>query len=499
MKLDVLDIVIILVYLAGTVAFGSWFVRKNRNPEAFMAANRSLGGWVVGLSIVGTYISSISFLANPGKSFMSDWNPFVFSLSIPLAAWIAVRYFVPFYRKAGEISAYHHMEERFGPWARTYTVIMYLIIQVARVATVTYLVALTLSEFIGLNIELIIIITGALVTMYTLLGGIEGVIWTDAIQAVILVLGIVITIVMLLVYIPGGAGHLLSIAAKHHKFSLGSFGSSIAKPTFWVVLVYGITINLQNFGINQGFVQRYATARSDHEAKKSVWIGALSYLPISALLFFIGTALFVFYTLQPALLPGNISGDAVYPFFIINQLPVGVIGIVIAAIFAAAMSTLSSSLNSQATLTLQDIYRRYFRTRASNKESMGILYAATLFWGILGTVSALLLVGVHSALDAWWKMQGIFSGGMLGLFLLGIMTRAKNPAAISGVILGIISIVWMTISPDWTGELAKFKSPFHSFLIIVIATLVILLVGILVNRIRANAGREQYMVKSDNP
>ncbi len=497
MELSVLDLTIVLLYLVGTVAFGSWFVRTNRNPDAFMAANRSLPGWVVGLSVIGTYISSISFLANPGKAYMSNWNPFVFSLSLPLAAWIAVRYFVPFYRSVGEISAYHHLEKRFGPWARTYAVIMYLLTQVARIATILYLVALTMGEFVGLDIKLIIIVTGILVTMYTMLGGIEGVIWTDAVQTVVLVLGAVITVVVLLIDAPGGAANIFKIAADHNKFSLGSFSASISKPTFWVVLIYGIAINLQNFGIDQGYIQRYITARSDRDAKISVWMGALSYLPISALFFFIGTALFAFYTLQPTLLPGNISGDAVYPFFIIHTLPIGITGLVVSAIFAAAMSTLSSSMNSSATLLLQDIYKRYFRPQAGSKESMKVLYITTFLWGILGTGIAILLIGAKSALDTWWELASIFSGGMLGLFLLGIMTRAKNPAAIAGVILGVIVIFWMSISPTWTGELSKFKSPFHSFLIIVIGTLVILLTGICVNYFREKLTLKKYVANSD--
>ncbi|HKJ34506.1 MAG TPA: sodium:solute symporter [Balneolales bacterium] len=484
MQIHIIDTIIILLYLVGIVVFGSWFVRKSKSPDAFMAANRSLPGWVVGLSVIGTYISSISFLANPGKSYMLNWNPFVFSLSLPLAAWIAVRYFVPFYRKGGEISAYHHLEKRFGPWARTYAVIMYLLTQLGRIGTILYLVALTMTAFLGLDIKLIIIVTGILVTIYTLLGGIEAVIWTDAVQTIMLIIGALITVAVILFEIPGGTGQIFKIAGEYQKFSLGSFSSSISKPTFWVVLVYGIAINLQNFGIDQGYIQRYITARSDKDAEISVWMGALSYLPISALFFFIGTALFAFYKTQPALLPHHVTGDSVYPYFIVHKLPVGVTGIVISAIFAAAMSTVDSSLNSSATLVLQDIYKRYIRPSASDKESMRVLYLSTLFWGLIGTGIALMMIGAHSALDTWWELASIFSGGMLGLFLLGIMSRAKNPAAISGVICGILVILWMSVSPDWTGSMAKFKSPFHSFLIIVIGTLVILLVGILVNWIR---------------
>ena len=484
MQLPTIDLVVIVLYLVGIVAFGAGFVRKSRVPDAFMAANRSLPGWVVGLSIIGTYVSSISFLANPGKSYASNWNSLVFSFALPFAALIAIRYFVPFYRNVGEISAYHHLEERFGPWARTYAVVMYLLTQMARIGTILYLVALTLSTFVGIGIETIIIATGALVILYTILGGIEAVIWTDAIQTVVLCLGALVAVSVLIYDLPGGFSRIVEVASENNKFSLGAFGTSLSEPTFWVVFVYGLTINLQNFGIDQGYVQRYITARSDKDARVSVWMGALAYVPISLTLFFIGTALFVFYSAQPELLSSGVGGDSVFPYFILSEIPVGLTGLIIAAVFAAAMSTVDSSLNSSATLILQDIYKRYFRPNASDKESMRVLYGATFIWGVVGTSMALLMIGAQSALDVWWEYASIFSGGMLGLFLLGLISRAKNPAAVTGVVAGILVILWMSVSRSWEGELAPFSSPFHSFLVIVIGTLVILLVGIVVSRTR---------------
>lgn len=496
MLLPTTDLVIIFVYLGGIVAFGSWFVRTSRTPDAFMAANRSLSGWVVGLSIIGTYISSISFLANPGKAYISNWNPLVFSFALPLAAWIAAKYFVPFYRKVGEVSAYHHLENRFGPWARTYAVIMYLLTQMARIGTILYLVALTMTTFLGFDIRTIILVTGGLVIIYTILGGIEAVIWTDAIQTVVLFIGALVSIVFLLTGVPGGMDRIVEIASEQNKFSLGSFGASLSEPTFWVVLVYGLMINLQNFGIDQGYIQRYITTRTDRDAKISVWMGALAYVPISLMFFFIGTALYVFYATQSGSLPGDINGDSVYPYFIVSELPVGITGIIIAAIFAAAMSTVDSSLNSSATLILQDIYKRYFRPDAKGKESMLVLYGATLVWGIIGTGMALLMIGAQSALDTWWEYASIFSGGMLGLFLLGLISRAKNPAAITGVACGILVILWMSVSKSWSGDLAALSSPFHNFLVIVFGTLVILLVGILVSKFKRGTGFKHPLDRS---
>ncbi len=482
-----IDFIVLVLYLAGVVGLGIWFVRRSRTTDAFMAAGRSMPGWVVGLSIFGTFVSSISFLALPGKAYGDNWNAFTFSLTLPIAAWLAVRWFVPFYRKSGEISAYQHLEHRFGPWARTYAMACYLLTQLGRMGAIMYLVALALAPLTGWSVATIILITGVLVTAYTLLGGIEAVIWTDVMQSIVLMAGTVFTVVVLLTGMPEGPQQIFRIAAAHDKFSLGSFGASLAQPTFWVVLAYGLTMNLQNFGIDQSYVQRYIAARDDREAAKSVWLGALLYVPISALFFFIGTGLFAFYQAQPDLLPTrlatDLAADKVFPYFIVKELPVGVTGLLIAAIFAAAMSSVDSSLNCSATLVLCDVYRRYFHPQASERESMAVLYGTTLIFGTLGTATALALIGTERALDAWWMLSGVFSGGMLGLFLLGqIARRAKNAAAVTGVAVGLLVIIWMTFSPRWEPLPNSLRSPLNSFLIPVIGTLAIFLVGLLVSR-----------------
>ena len=399
-----------------------------------------------------------------------------------------MRWFVPFYRRSGEVSAYHHLEHRFGPWARMYAVICYLLTQLARMGTIMYLLALALAPLTGWSMVHLILVTGVLVILYTLLGGMEAVIWADVIQSIVLIGGALACVALLVTGMPEGPSQLFRIANARDKFSLGSFGVSLSQATFWVVLVYGAFINLQNFGIDQSYVQRYLTAKTDHEAAKSVWLGGLLYLPVSAVFFFIGTALFAFYAARPELLPASVNAtakpDAVFPHFIVTQLPVGITGLVIAGIFAAAQSTIASSINCSATLILRDFYQRYVRPSANERESMRVLRVATLVVGVAGTGMALAMMQVKSALDAWWQLAGICSGGMLGLFLLGMIShRAKNPAAATGVIVGLLVIVWMTFSSQWTGALRSLRSPFHTFLIVVIGTLTILLVGLGVSRL----------------
>ena len=519
MKLPVFDLVVLVGYLLGVVAFGCWFVRTSRSTRHFMAAGGTLPGWAVGLSIFGTYLSSNTFLGVPGKAFGTNWNFFVFSLSLPVAALVASRFFVPFYRRSGEISAYHHLEKRFGPWARTYAVVCYLLTQLARIGSILFGVALGLQALTGWDMATIILIAGALVTLYTLLGGIEAVIWTDVVQSVVLMGGAVVVACMVVFGMPGGPGQAIEIAAEHGKFSLGGLSANVSQSTFWVVMLYGIFINLNNFGIDQNFIQRYHTARSDAAARRSLWFGAMLYVPVSLLFFFIGSSLFSYYTAHPGML-GEVKrhvaaerlaaesvapdsdgyadrlaataaelgaedvGDKVLPHFIAHKLPPGLAGLLMAAILAAAMSSIDTSLNSSATVILSDIYRRYVRREAGETESMRILYAATLVWGVLGTAAALGMIGVKSVLEAWWKLSGIFAGGMLGLFLLGLISRrAKSPAAVTGVAIGVLVIVWMTFSPKWSLLPEVLRSPFHAHMIIVVGTLTIFLAGLLVSRL----------------
>jgi SSS family solute:Na+ symporter len=461
------------------VAMGLWFARKNKTPDQFMKAGGAIPGWAVGLSIFGTYVSSISFLALPGKAYATNWNPFVFSLAIPVAAWVAVKWWVPFYRRSGEISAYVHLEKRFGPWARTYAVACYLLTQLGRMGTIMYLLGVALQPMTGWSLPTIIWLTGIIVIVYTLVGGMEAVIWTDVVQSIVFIVGALACVAVLLLGLPQGPRQGLDIAMRHNKFSLGSFDLSLSQATVWVVLLNGLFLNLQNFGIDQSYVQRYATASSDQEATKSVWLGSLLYIPISAVFFLIGTLLFAYYQAKPDLLPPGTADDGVFPHFITTSLPVGLGGLVIAAIFAAAQSTLASSINCSATLTLCDIYRRYLRPCASESESMTVLRVATIAFGLAGTAAALAMIGVGSALDVWWAVASICSGGMLGLFLLGILTHTSNAAAMIGTVVGFLVICWMTISVQWPLALGDWTSPFHSFAIIVIGTLAIFFIGLL--------------------
>jgi SSS family solute:Na+ symporter len=480
-----LDTSIFIAYMAGVTLFGASFFRKNRTSGAFTLGNRDIPGWVITMSIFATFVSSISFLALPGMAYQSNWNPFVFSLTIPVAALIAVKFFVPLYRKVNSPSAYSYLEDRFGPWARIYVSVCYLLTQLMRVGTILYLLALTLHTIFGWNIALIIVITGFTIMTYSMLGGLQAVVWTDAIQGIILICGALLTLIFILLKMPEGGAQVFHIGAGHGKFSLGSFSLDLSSPTFWVVLVYGIFINLQNFGIDQSYIQRYMASRSDRAARRSALSGGLLYIPVSLLFLFIGTALYAYYTSGAALLPDGLQdpgkADQVFPYFIVSQLPAGITGILIASIFAAGMSTISTSFNSSATVILADYYRKFGKGEKNEKGSMKVLYLSSAAITILAIVIALAMINVKSALDTWWKLASIFSGGMLGLFLLGAFARRSNsPGALVGTIAGIGVIAWMSLS-SLSDDPSKYGNIFHSYLTIVFGTLVIFLTGFLVS------------------
>lgn len=486
-RLPIVDVTVLLVYLLLTVGLGCWFALRKRSTDEFMAGGRSLPGWAVGLSMFGSYISSISFLANPGKSFAGDWNAFVFTLAMPVGALVAVWWFVPFYRRSGEVSAYEHLEHRFGVWARTYAVACFLLVQVARTGTILYLLALAVAPLVaGADapewlIPAIIIATGAIMVLYTIFGGIEAAVWIGVVQSAVLLIGPVVCMVVLLTKMPGGLSAVIETGIANQKFSLGSFGASISQSTFWVVLLYGLTGNLGNFAIDQSYIQRYIATSTEKEAKRSVLITAALYVPVAGFFFFIGTSLFALNAARPELFAGlDVASypDRVFPYFIAHMLPVGLAGIVVAGIFAASMD---STLSSMATLTLCDVYKRYFRPNAGEDESLRVLRISMLGWGVLAIGVALAMIRVRNALDVWWEMAGIFSGGMFGLFLLGVMSRAGNPAAAGAVIVGILTILWATVSrwPSWPQSLDALRSPFHSLMITVIGTVALLLVGLI--------------------
>lgn len=510
--LPVLDFAIIGIYLIGMILVGFYFSRKNKSAEQFTVASGLIPGWAIGLSIYATFLSSNTFLGVPGKAYGGNWNAFVFSLSMPVAAWVAVKYFVPFYRKTGEVSAYTHFEKRFGPWARTYAVICFLLTQLARMGSVFFGIALSLQALTGVSMKMIMLIMGISIILYTVSGGIKAVIWTEVVQGIIKTLGAVLIIYLVVTSIPGGFTKIMEIGRANNKFSLGSLSFDFTGPTFWVVLFYGFFINLNNFGMDQNYIQRYHAAKSTKEAAKSVWLCVGIYVPASFLFFVIGSCLYAYYSQHPDLIlnikhqvamerlpsasPGEITnlmakltpadyGDKIMPHFMVTKIPAGLVGIIVAAILSAAMSTISSGMNASATVFTVDIYKRYFKPELNEKQTLNILHIGTVLFGLAGMGAGIAMIGVKSILDIWWQLSGIFAAGMLGLFLLGIISKqTRNHEAIIATLIGLVVILWLTFPTIIPDEYAALRSTLNTNMIIVAGTLTIFLTGIFLTKTR---------------
>ena len=494
-----IDLLIIVFYLLVMIGIGIYFSRKNKSSEQFTTASGAIPGWALGLSFYATFLSAITFLGDPGKSFGSNWNPFVFSLSIPLAAIVATKWFVPFYRGSGEISAYTHLEKRFGGWARTYAMVCFILTQLARMGTIFYGIALTLNALTGFDMRLIILVAGLCIILYTVLGGMEAVIWTEVIQAILKTMGA--TMILYLITLKTPLSTIIETGMREDKFSLGTWNFDLSTSSFWVILMYGFFINLTNFGIDQNYIQRYHTAKNPGDAAKSIWLCVLYYVPVSFLFFFIGTALYAFYGDNPALilelkqqvsieknipleaLKASDYGDRVLPFFMKTQIPSGFLGLLVAALMSAGMSTMSSGMNSSATVFLKDIYLRYIDPAATEKKQFQVLLFATACMGALGIVFGISMIGVKSLLDVWWKLSGIFAGGMLGIFLLGFLAKkVRNSEAKIAAFLGLILIAGMSFKDALPTYL---QIPLDSKMTVVLGTLSIVGIGYLLHKIRA--------------
>jgi SSS family solute:Na+ symporter len=365
-------------------------------------------------------------------------------------------------------------------------------------------IALTLQALTGIDMRTIMIVSGACIISYTMLGGMEAVIWTEVVQGIIKTIGALVVLGIIVYGMKGRFSDIIAIGSEDNKFSLGSYDiTDFGSSTFWVIFLYGFFINLNNFGIDQNYVQRYHTAKSQKEAAHSIWLCVYWYVPVSLAFFFIGTALYAYFQQHPELIEvvrsqvalekgldaSTLSaadyGDKVLPYFMVNMVPTGLLGLIIAAILSAAMSTISSGMNASATVFLKDIYQRYINPKVTPKQELIVLYVATGAIGVFAIGTGILMIGVKSILDIWWQLAGIFAGGMLGLFLLGIISKATgNAEAKAATLVGILVILWMTFSYLIPDQYSYFRNALHVNMVIVVGTLAIFLSGVLITRLK---------------
>lgn len=424
MHLGGLDVAIILLYVAGLACMGLYFARRRQSTESYFVAGRSVPSWAMGLSLLGTIVTSVTFIAYPGAAYDGNWSLLVPGFLAVAVIGLAGSTVIPFYRRTVRMSAYEYLGQRFGNFARVYASSAFALGHLAKMAFVFYLLSLTVSSISGRGMDRVILATGLITITYTLIGGFEAVIWTDVVQGLVLWAGIATALGFLLFLPPGGPSAVFQLAAEHRKFSLGDTQMDFSKPTLPVLVLYGLFWYLQKYTADQTVVQRYLAAKTDRGAFHGVAFGTLLLVPVWALFMCIGTALWSFYRLTHIALPEWVQkGDQVFPYFLSTQLPPGIAGLLLAALVGAAMCSLASDLNSFAVVGVEDIYR-LVRPGADDGRRLHVAKAIVAACGLLCVSAALALALAHakgSTLSLWYSVSAISSGGLAGLFLLAVL------------------------------------------------------------------------------
>jgi SSS family transporter len=425
--LTTLDYVAIVLYFAVLVGMGTWFARREKSTEQFFLGGRNVPWWAVGLSIFGTSLSAITYLSVPARAFATDWT-FALANTAPIfLAPFIVYYYLPHFQRSPISTAYEYLEKRFNVLVRIYGSACFFIFQIGRVGIVMLLPAIALSAATGLDKYQCILAMGVLATIYTYMGGIEAVIWTDVIQAIVLVAGAIFALVAISLSLDGGLSGAFAEAATFDKTRIADLSWDPTSAVLWVVLVGNIFSNLYPLTADQTVVQRYLTTKNTKAAGRAVWTNALLGMPMTILFFTLGTALWAWFRQHPEMLDPQLENDAILPLFITAEFPVGLRGVIIAGIFAAAMSSLDSSINSVASVLVNDYYRRFGRN-VTEKKALFMAKTLTLVFGLFGTLSALYVASLNETTlwEPFLKLLGLVGSGLAGVVALGVFTKRAN-------------------------------------------------------------------------
>lgn len=432
----VLNYAVLTVYLLALIAMGFYFSRRENSTEDFFKAGGRVPWWAAGVSIFGTQLSAITFLALPAKTFATDWLYFVNTFSIVLIAPVAIFLFLRFFRRLNVTTAYEYLERRFNVVTRLIGSGMFILLQFGRIGIVLLLPSIALSVVTGIDVTFCILLMGVLSVAYTVLGGIEAVIWTDVMQVGVLLGGALVCLGIVVFQVDGGLSEALRIANDSGKFHAIDLRFDLTEPVLIVVLIGTLGGNLISYGTDQTVIQRYLTTKDERSAARGIWVNAALAVPASLIFYTLGTFLYVFYKTYPErLIPAFDNQDAILPWFVVSELPAGLAGLLVAGVFAASMSSLDSSMNSVATAVTTDFFRR-FRRNVSDHTCLRLARWVTAIVGFAGTVFALIMLrwDIKSLLDQLTIYIGLFTGGLGGIFLLGILTRrASGRGAIVGL------------------------------------------------------------------
>lgn len=497
MPLTTLDIVVLVGYMLAMALMGVYFSRHNNDTEQYFVGGRSFSGWVIGLSLVGTSISSVTFLAYPADAFKTAWLRFLPALGLPVAVLIAAVFFLPIFRDRKMTSAYEYLEYRFGPSVRVYGALTFVVAQIFRLSTVLYLASLLVHEITDWDMTFCIVACGIFVAFYTIIGGIDAVIWTDVIQTIVLTLGGVICVAVIIYKLPGGFWQIIEVAMADNKLAIAEmqadgsmkpvgWGLSLTSKTGTMMLICGLVGYLTEYSASQNTVQRYAAAKSTKEARKAMFVCAVASVPIWAFYMFLGTSLYVFFQVFPTIeatemLNGVRKAEQVLPYFIIHYLPSGVAGVVIAAAVAAAMSSLDSSINAISAVGVTDLYKRHIAKDKNDKHYLHVAWLLASLAGVAMIFGALVLTKTDAKTlqDVVTVITSLLISGLFGMYSLGFFTRRGDARAVwIGIICTAVFTFWTVVAaqrPELLPE--SLRVPFDLYYTGIIGNLVMFIVG----------------------
>jgi len=459
-----LDAAIIAVYLLGVVLFGIWMGRGQRDAASYLLGGRSLPWWGVLLSIVATETSTVTFLSAPGFAFEAKDGRVLFdqggslvflqlTFGYIIGRFLIVFLFLPHYFRGELFTSYEVLGRRFGGPTRQTASLLFLVTRNLADGLRLYLTAIVLHAVVGLDLWVSIAVIGVITILYTFLGGMKSVVWNDCVQFVIYIIGGLVTLAVILALLGGGWtgpgdfltnltrgwARLTDFAHQHGKFRLVDLTFNLNQPfTLWSGLIGGVFLALATHGTDQLMVQRYLSARSRKEAARALAASGFVVCGQFALFLLIGVGLACFYHVFPPDTPFG-RKDQVFPAFIVHHLPAGVVGITVAAVFAAAMSTLSSSLNSSAAAAVNDLYLPLRKESPSPKHLLWASRSLTVVFGLIqiGVAIAGQLLQ-RSVMESVMAIAGFTTGVILGVFFLGVLTkRVTQPAALAGLVGGL--------------------------------------------------------------
>lgn len=441
-----LNMAVLVVYLLSMVMVGVYFVFKNSNTNDYFRGGQNIPWWAAACSIYATMLSSLTYVALPALVYRTDWLIYIGTMMILVVAPIAIYVAMPFFRQIDATSAYEYLSKRFNMPVRLFASGLFALFHIGRMGIVLALTALALAAVTPLDAWQSVLVMGVLSLIYCTLGGVEAVIWTDTIQTFVLLIGAVLCFTIIIGGIDGGFSGFIESGMADNKFKMVNldFGpGSITTLSVWVIVLGGIGQNISSYTADQAVVQRYMTTKDTQAAAKSIWANGILAVPGALLFFCIGTGLYAFYQSQPGRLDPTIQIDQIFPTFIGTELPVGIAGLIVAGIFAAAQSTVSTSMNSIATTLVTD-FMRPFNACNSERSYLNAARLLTFTMGVIGTLAGLLFISpeIRSLMEEYFKVIGMFMGALGGLFVLGVTTRKANGwGALVGIFCGVAVMV----------------------------------------------------------